>query len=126
MDRTYDDHLVLIDLAFTDVDIEWAMKACARKFNSIKPIFYSIDPEKMPMSTSTFLDGCAWALLRRWARNARMNDIDYQAGGVSASVQGKLIKNLSDEVAKLEQDFVSSSMDLKMTANIRDAFGQIG
>ncbi len=126
LDRQAADHLVLADLAFTDPDIEWAMKACARKFNSIRPIGISIAWDAMPMDTNVFLDGVAWALLRRWLRNVSMNEVDYSAGGVQASVQGSLLRNLSQMVAKLEQEFLAAATDLKVSANLDDAWGQLG
>lgn len=126
LDRAADDHLVLADLAFTDDDIKWAMKACARKFNSIKPLVTSATWDTLPERTTVFLDGVAWALLRRMHRNAAMNDMDYQAGNVQASVQGKLVANLHAMVKDLEREFVSGATDLKVIMNIDQGFGQIG
>jgi len=79
LDRQAEDHLVLADLAFTDDDITWAMKACARKFNSIQPYSVSACYDKLPVNSSVFMDGIAWALIRRWHRNVSMNDYDYNA-----------------------------------------------
>jgi hypothetical protein len=126
LDRTEEDHLTLTDLAFTDSDIEWAMKACARKYNSIRPIGYTVAWDKLPAQTSVFFDGIAWALVRRWQRNVAMNDIDYKAGGVSASVHGTRNRNLSDLRDRLERDFVASATDLKLARNIASAWGAIG
>lgn len=126
LDRMAEDHLVLIDLAFTDEDIEWAMKWCARKFNSLKPLGINVDPLKLPADTTVFFDGIAFALYRRWYRNVAMNDYGYAAGGVTANVQGDLKKNLEALVAKLEQEFVTAATDLKLTSNLNDAWGVIG
>jgi len=126
MDRTADDHLVLADLAFTDEDITWAMKACARKFNSIRPYVVQADYEKLPINSSIFADGIAWALYRRWHRNVSVNDYDYSAGGVSANVQGNLLRNLVAIRDKTEQDFVQAATELKIHINLNDAWGQIG
>lgn len=126
LDRSAEDHLVLVDLAFTNDDIEWAMKACARKFNSIKPLVTSADWDKLPVNSSVFMDGVAWALCRRWHRNVSMNDYDYNAGGVSASVQGSLLKNLERLRDKLEQEFLQGATDLKVAINLTGAYGQIG
>ena len=126
MDRMAEDHLVLTDLAFTDADIQWAMQACARKFNSLKPMCGSVTAETLPLNSSVFLDGVAWALVRRWHRNVSFNDYQYSAGGVSANVQGNLLRNLENLRNKLEQEFVQGATDLKITINIDGAFGQIG
>jgi hypothetical protein len=126
LDRQAEDHLVLTDLAFTDDDILWAMKSAARKYNSLRPLGYDVRWDRLPEHTSLFFDGIAWALLRRWQRNVAMNDLDYEAGGMSASVHGSLNKNLSRLVEKLEQEFVEAATALKTTLNVRAAFGKIG
>lgn len=126
MDRMAEDHLVLPDIAFTNDDIEWAMEACARKFNSIKPLVCSTQGDKLPKSTSVFFDGIAWALIRRWHRNVSMNDYDYAAGGVTANVQGSLLRNLEKLRDKLESDFVSGATDLKVAINVDATFGNVG
>lgn len=126
LDRVADDHLVLADLAFTNDDIEWAMRACARRFNSLRPIGISVKPESLPDDTSVFFDGIAYALVRRWHRNVSMNDYDYSAGGVNASVQGSLLKNLERLRDKLEAEFKESATALKVAKNIEGAWGRIG
>lgn len=126
LDRQAEDHLVLSDLAFTDADIEWGMKACARKFNSQPPLGFEVTWETLPINSTVFLDGVAWALIRRWHRNVSMNDMDYQAGGVTANVQGTLLKNLEKLRDKLEAEFMEAAKTLKVTANLEDAWGNIG
>lgn len=126
MDRTAEDHLVLADLAFTDPDIRWGMESCARKFNSIKPIGLHVGWDTLPRNSSVFFDGVAWALYRRWYRNVSMNDYSYQAGGVSANVQGSLLKNLEKLMAETYKEFLEAATDLKVTANLEDAFGPVG
>lgn len=126
LDRSAEDHLVLADLAFTDDDIVWAMKACARKFNSIRPFSVSADWDTLPLNSSVFMDGVAWALTRRWHRNVSMNDYDYDAGGVRAHVQGSLLKNLERLRDKLEAEFLELATHLKVHINLNDAYGEIG
>ena len=126
MDRSHEDHLVLADLAFTDHDIVWAMKACARKFNSIQPYSTQACYDKLPVNSSVFMDGIAWALYRRWHRNVSVNDYDYAAGGVTANVQGNLLKNLERLRDKTEQEFIQHAQELKLHINLNHAYGQIG
>jgi methionine salvage enolase-phosphatase E1 len=126
LDRMAEDHLVLADLAFTDEDIEWAMKTCARKFNSVKPMISSAEWDKLPLNSSVFSDGVAWALIRRWHRNVSMNDYNYSAGGVEANVQGSLLRNLEKLRDKLEQEFIQYATDLKVAINLEGAYGPIG
>lgn len=127
LDRKADDHLVLGDLAFTDPDIEWGMKACVRKFHALKPFVYTnLTWETMPINSSVFFDGIAWALIRRWRRNVAMNDLDYSAGGVNAKVQGNLTDNLAKLQAELETEFGRDATDLKVSLNVQEGFGPIG
>lgn len=126
MDRVAEDHLVLVDLAFTDPDIEWAMRTCARRFNSIRPLGFNVTEDKLPRNSSVFFDGIALALVRRWHRNVSMNDYNYAAGGVNANVQGSLLKNLEALRDKLEQEFTEYATHLKVTANLDGAWGNIG
>jgi len=126
LDRTADDHLVLADLAFTDADITWAMKHCARKFNSIKPLVSYVTWDALAENTTMFFDGIAWALLRRWRRNAAMNDLDFAAGNMTAKVQGSLVENLTRLTAELESQFVSAVTDYKITINLDGAYGPLG
>lgn len=126
MDRSAEDHLVLADLAFTDEDIVWAMGACARKFNSLQPYSRWVEAERLPKDTNVFFDGIAWALYRRWHGNVAVNDYDYDAGGVSARVQGSLLKNLEALRDRALKDFVEAATAFKVSANISDAYGQIG
>jgi hypothetical protein len=126
LDRQAEDHLVLADLAFTDEDIEWAMRRCAREFNTVRPMTTNVTWDKLPDETTVFFDGIAWALLARWRRNVAMNDLDYNAGGVAASVQGTLLKNLDRLVQELSDKFIRSATDMKLTDNLNQAWGRIG
>lgn len=126
MDRTADDHLVLGELAFTDEDIEWAMKWCARKYNSIRPVFMTIHWEALPSDTVTFFDGIALALYRRKLGNVSLNDFDYNAGSMSANVKSNLLRNLGALVQRLNQEFIEAVTSIKITANANQAWGQIG
>jgi hypothetical protein len=126
LDRMAEDHLVLADLAFTDDDITWGMKAAARKYNSIPPMVSWVTWDKLPLNSSVFMDGVSWALIRRWHRNVAMNDYDYSSGGLQANVQGSLLRNLGNLRDKLESDFVKAATDLKVAINTENAFGNIG
>jgi hypothetical protein len=126
MDRTADDHLVLPDVQFTDADIEYAMRKACRRFSGLKPYSTAFDPDMIPLSSNFMFDGIAWALLSRWLTNVRMNDEDYQAGGVTAHVQGSLVKNLEKAAKEYEERFVSEGSDYKLILNINNGFGPIG
>lgn len=125
-DRSAADHLVLPDIAFTSEDIAYAMRKAARKFNSIRPYVCSVEAHTLPDRNNIFFDGIAWALLEGWSLNVAMNDMDYSAGNVQASVQGKLMSNLEKMAAKYEKRFIEDATALKISTNLLGYYGQIG
>ena len=125
-DRSFEDHLLLPDVAFTPEDIAYAMKKAARKFNSIQPYVCTVEPHKLSARTNVFFDGIAWALLERWLLNASLNEMDYSAGNVTASTQGKLIGNLEKMVKNYREQFITVATEMKVSINLNNAFGEIG
>ena len=125
-DRSAADHLVLPDIAFSSDDIAQAMRKAARRFNSIRPYVISVEAGKLPDRNNIFFDGIAWALLEGMLLNSSMNDLDYTAGNVQASVQGKLVGNLEKLAGKYEKRFVEDATALKISTNLLGAYGQLG
>ena len=125
-DRSFEDHLLLPDVAFTPEDIAYAMKKASRKFNSIQPYACTVEPHKLSARTNVFFDGIAWALLERWLLNASLNEMDYSAGNVTASTQGKLIGNLEKMVKNYREQFITVATEMKVSINLNNAFGEIG
>lgn len=72
------------------------------------------------------MDGIAWSLVRRWHRNVSMNDFDFSSAGLSASAQGSLKTNLENLKRELYQEFFEAATDLKVNANLDNAWGNIG
>jgi hypothetical protein len=125
-DRTAADHLVLPDIAFSSEDIAHAMRKTARRFNSIRPYVMSVEAAKLPDHNNIFFDGIAWALLEGFNLNASMNDMDYTAGNVQASVQGKLVGNTDKLTTKYERRFVEDATAMKISTNLLGFYGQLG
>lgn len=125
-DRSAAEHLTLTDVAFSSEDIAHAMRKTARRFNSLRPYVLTVTPETLSGNTNVFFDGIAWALLEGLRLNAGLNDLDYSAGNVSASVQGKLIANLERMIPIYEKRFVEEASAMKLAINLSHAFGQIG
>ena len=126
MDRTAADHILLPDVAFTSEEIARAMKTAARRFNSIPPYVITVHADSLPDDTNIFFDGIAAALLDLKRINASLNDMDYSAGNVTTSVQGKLLRNLETLIPIYEKRFAEMATYQKMTANLYEAFGTIG
>jgi hypothetical protein len=125
-DRSASDHIVLPDVAFTSEDIAYAMRKVARRFNSIRPFVLTVEATRLPDFNNVFFDGIAWALLEGMRLNASMNDMDYSAGNVQSSVQGKLVSNLDKLVPMYERRFLEDATSMKLAANLEDAYGQVG
>lgn len=125
-DRSAADHLVLPDIAFSSEDIAQAMRKATRRFNSIRPYVLCVEAHKLPDRNNIFYDGIAWALLEGMQLNTSMNDLDYTAGNVQASVQGKLVGNLEKLAAKYEKRFVEDATAWKISTNLVSAYGQLG
>ena len=125
-DRSASDHILLPDIAFTSEDIHSAMRSTARKFNSIAPYCITADPDHLSDFNNMFFDGIAATLLGRMLLNTSMNDMDYTAGNVQASVSGTFIKNVAPLVATYEKRFIELATQYKTAANLAQAFGQIG
>lgn len=126
LDRTVDDHLVLPDIAFTPEEIAFAMKTAARRYNSIRPYVDYVQPDNLPDATNLFLDGIAGALFDMKKTNASLNDVEYNAGNVSANVQGNLLKAAEASAAFFNERFTREASELKISRNLQHAFGQIG
>jgi hypothetical protein len=102
------------------------MRKVARRFNSIRPFVMTVEAARLPDFNNVFFDGIAWALLEGMRLNASMNDMDYSAGNVQSSVQGKLVSNLDKLVPMYERRFVEDATSMKLAANLEDAYGQVG
>ena len=126
MDRAAMDHIVLPDLAFTSEEIMTAMKTAARRYNSIRPYVDYVKPDKLPDNIGLFFDGITAALFETMRINASLNDMDYQAGNVTASVKGVLLKNLAPLIDFYNKRFVEEATQRKLSINLQAAYGQIG
>lgn len=126
MDRTAADHVVLPDLAWTPEEIHEAMKIAARKYNGLRPRCHTVVANRLPDHYNFFFDAIAASLLEIKVLNASMNDVDYNGGNISASVQGKLIQNLRPLIEMYGKRFMEEATAYKISINLQDAYGQIG
>jgi hypothetical protein len=126
MDRSAADHIVLPDVAWTSEEIQEAMKIAARKYNGMRPMCHTVQANQLPDWYNFFFDAIAASLLEIKVLNASMNDVDYQGGNISASVQGKLIQNLRPLIDFYNRRFSEQATAYKLSINLQDAFGQIG
>ena len=126
LDRTVDDHVTRPDVVFTPEQISFAMVTAARRYNSVRPYVDYVQPDNLPGDTNLFLDGIAGALFDMLRANAGLNDIDYAAGGVTANVNGNLLKNAEASAAFHNERFMREASELKISRNLQQAYGRIG
>lgn len=126
LDQTASDNQVLQTLAFSDEQIETAMKTAAREFHSIPPDSIRVQASSLPDDTNLFFDGISAALLRSEIARLARNDIDYSGGSVHVNTTGKRLEHFKVLEQHHQSRFERATVQLKKVRNIRNAMGQIG
>ena len=126
-DVTADDNDLLLDLAFTDEQIQRAMRSVMREWNSLPPYVDPIrDENKLPFDTNIFLDGAVAALLRMHLLQKTRNEVDYQAGNAAVNTDVVYIKRLKELIPMFEGRFKEAASNAKLSINLAHAYGQVG
>lgn len=126
-DVTAADHPVLLKQAFTESEIETAMAAAAREYNSTPPyIGPDIDWRTMPDRTNVFFDGTVAALFRTKIAQLSQDEIDYSGGSVSVKVTGVRLAHLKELAQQYQNRFLQHALSIKKNNNVRQGYGQIG
>jgi hypothetical protein len=127
LDRSVQDNVLELDLAFSDPEILDAMNNCARDYNSIPPLGVStVSGNLLPGNSTLFLNGtCKWLYLSALQKLMR-NDMDFDVGGVKASIESKRIEHFTNLVKLFGEEFQSQARTLKRAMNLRLAFGPVG
>lgn len=127
VDQTPEDNELEMDLSFTDEQIQTAMRMAARDYNSQPPIGVSTaDPTQLPADTNLFFNGILTHLFTMKVNQWRRNDMDYSAGGVGANIVAKRIANLEKSRNEHRELFTREARDIKVTLNLRKAWGRVG
>lgn len=127
MDRVPEDNELEFDLSFTDDEINRAMVHAARDWNSIPPVgIMQADPARLPADTNVFFDGTLVHLYTSLIAKMRRNDLDYTAGGVDVNIVAKRIANLTKAREEHRELFRTAASDIKVSANLKRAFGRVG
>jgi hypothetical protein len=126
LDRSVEDNTIDLDLAFSDEEIRQAMQRCAREFNSIPPFIGVIYGNRLPASTTMFLNGTAKQMYLAKLQQMMRNDMDYDTGGVTTNLVKKRIEHFSNLIKMLGDEFHQQARDWKMNLNMRRAYGPIG
>ena len=127
-DKTAEDnHLLAGELRYSDEEIERALVYAVREFNSIPPIgVLRVEPGHVPGDTNVFLDGAAAALLRTTLLKESANDITVNAGNMGVQVTSTQIGHIHKLIPIFETRFRQAATDIKLSANLAQAFGAVG
>ncbi len=121
-DRTIEDNDLLLDLNFSETEIQNAMIRAAREYASIPPYTSTVNPACLPTDTNMFLDATSAQLYLSEMSKLMRNDIDYNSGNVTTNIVAKRIGHLK-ELFKLHQErFMTAAKQWKLTENINQGF----
>jgi hypothetical protein len=121
-DRTIGDNDLLMDLNFSEVEIQNAMVRAAREYASIPPYTSTVNPGCLPSHTNMFLDATAAQLYISEMSKLMRNDIDYNSGNVTTNLVAKRIAHLKELYKLHTERFTEAAKSWKLTENINNGF----
>lgn len=119
LDRTAADNELDMDLSFSPEEVADAMKRAAREANSVPPLIGNVDGTHLPGDTNIFLYATAEQLYLSKVQQLMRNDVEYTAGGISASASGTEIKHLKGLIKEFSQTWKQQWADQKRAINLR-------
>lgn len=124
-DRVASDSPVLMDLAFSNEEIQNAMRFCCISYNSILPYVENITPDRIPNNIA-FIHGIIYHLyLAKWGQLIRQ-DLDYTAGNTSVEHVKRWIAHLEAGMKLHKAEFDKAAKDRKIAKNLESAYGCVG
>jgi len=102
------------------------MERAAREYNSLPPYTSSARADCLPKDTNIFYDAIVQQLYIAEINRLSRNDIDFDAGGVTTSIEAKRIDHLRRLTAEHGERFREAARALKLHQNWMDGFGKIG
>lgn len=124
LDRSIQDNDLLLDLAFSESEIQDAMIRVAREYNSVPPFVSTVTAETLSSDTNIFLDGIAQQLYLSELAKLMRNDIDYTSGGVETNLVRKRIEHLKYLIQVHGERFRQTATSIKLAINLSAAFGE--
>lgn len=127
LDNMVENNLLDLDLTWSEEEIQNAMRRCAMMFNAVEPIGRSlnVNPLALP-SRYVFLVGTAYQLYLSTLQKYQRNDMEYQSGGVKASIFGNRIKHFTNMMQFMREEFTQLANSLKTSQNLSNAWGTLG
>lgn len=122
MDRSAADNDLLLDVQFTDEEINRAIERCVMHYNEVPPQCDPVHVSNVPR-TYMFITGVAYHLSLSLMLKLMRNDVDYNAGGVQVEIDKRRIEHLKEIVPALKGDFMDLAQSRKRSINIEGAYG---
>jgi hypothetical protein len=120
-DRTVDDNPLEMDIFYDDEEIKRAMRYACTTFNSIPPRTVNWRPDRMPLHDAA-LNLTVYHLYLSKISMLSRNDIDYNAGGVTATEAKRQMENLKQLMMMHKAEGESAAKNLKVEKNIMSGF----
>ena len=120
-DRTLADNPIELDLKFSDVEIQNAMRFAAMRYNETSPFVDIVSEYHLPYGMM-FLNGIAYSLYLTELQKLSSEDVQYQAGSLTVDINGKRIAHLKEFVAMFKADFMAMVKERKVSINIESMY----
>ena len=120
-DRTIDDNPLELDLRFTDVEVQNAMRFAAMRYNETSPFVDTVDERRLPYGMM-FLTGTAYGLYLMELQKLTGQDVSYTAGSLTTDIYGKRIAHLKEFVKLFKEEFMAMVKERKTSINIEAAY----
>lgn len=122
LDRAATDNPLLMDLAYSDEEINRAKRFACMSFNAITPYVYNLSPEFIPFADIMMLHGVVYHLYLSKVAQLSRQDVDHTAGNMTVDVTKRQIANLQALLALHKKEFETMAKQRKVTYNISQAF----
>lgn len=122
MDRNIGDNELLMDLQFSDAEINYALERMTDHYNGLPPRCEMLNVASLPREFFVYA-GVAYHLHLALMMKLMRNDIDYNAGGVAVEVTKRRIEHLKELLPLLKEEFTTLAELRKRTLNMEGAYG---
>lgn len=124
LDRTASDNEFLMDIAYSPEEIDHAMRAAAREYNSVPPRIHNVRPNALPTTTNLFYYATAEQLLRSEVLKLARNDVAVQTGDVSDELDARRIQHFRSLIKEYRELWYNEALDVKRQMNLSNAYGR--
>jgi len=123
LDRSADDNEFLMDIAYSPEEIDRAMRAAAREYNSVPPPVHTVRANALPTTTNLFYYATAEQLMRSEVLRLARNDAAVQTGDVSDELDARRIQHFRSLIQEYRELWYNEALEKKRMINLRGAYG---